>query len=78
MRTNALHSMFTDSEADAPVARWEIVSKEKQARCSREAAQRLSEEEWTKLPGEDDAPLTEAEWQANYSQRTNACPYTHL
>jgi len=73
-----LHSMFTDSKADALVARWEIVSKEKRARYLREAAEKLSGEEWTELRGEDDAAPTEAEWRTKYSQRTNACRYTHL
>jgi ubiquinone/menaquinone biosynthesis C-methylase UbiE len=72
------HTMFADSEADALVAGWEIVSKEKRVRYLREAAESLSAKEWAELRGEDDAAPTEAEWRTEYSQRTNACRYVHL
>jgi SAM-dependent methyltransferase len=68
------HSMFTDAEADALVAGWEIYSREKQVSYLRDAALEISLEDWMALrdgQGEED-------WRARYDDRANDFVYVHL
>lgn len=73
-----LHSMFSDEEANELVSSWEIVSKEKQVRYLREAAEEISVKAWMGLYEEVGARYTREEWRARYERRTNAFQYAHL
>lgn len=70
----ARHSMFTDDEADALVAGWEVLSREKQVRFMRDAALETSLEDWMALRDGQD----EVDWRARYDERVNAFQYVHL
>jgi SAM-dependent methyltransferase len=73
-----LHSMFNDLEADELVSAWEIVSKEKQVRYLREAAEDMMLDEWMELHGEAEDGCSLEEWRARYEGRANAIQYTHV
>lgn len=74
----ALHSMFSDTEADRLAADWEIVSKSKQVRYMREDALEMGIAEWMDLLDELDERCTRDEWRARYADRANAFQYVHL
>jgi len=74
----ARHSMFTETEADDLVSRWEILSKEKRIRYLLDSAEDLSEEAWMELRESARPRVTEAAWRADYSKRHNACLYAHV
>lgn len=73
-----LHSMFSDEEADELVSAWEIVSKEKQVRYLRGAAEETTLEGWMGLYEEAGDRCSREEWQTRYKRRTNAFQYAHL
>ena len=74
----ALHSMFSDAEADRLAADWEIVSKSKQVRYLREDALEMGIAEWMVLLDELDEGCTQDEWRARYADRANIFQYVHL
>lgn len=73
-----LHSMFSDEEADELVSAWEIVSKEKQVRYLREAAEETTLGRWMELYDEAGDGCSREGWRARYERRANAFRYAHL
>lgn len=73
-----LHSMFTDQEADALAAGWEIVSKKKHVSYLLEAAEETSLEAWMALYKEGKGTGSRDAWRARYESRANAFRYVHL
>jgi ubiquinone/menaquinone biosynthesis C-methylase UbiE len=73
-----LHSMFSDEEADELVSAWEIVSKEKQVRYLREAAEETTLEGWMALYEEAGDRCSREKWRARYERRASAFQYAHL
>lgn len=68
------HSMFTDAEADALTAGWELCSKEKQVSFLRDAALGTSLGDWMALRDGQN----EEDWRDGYEDRANAFKYVHL
>lgn len=68
------HSMFTDAEADALTAGWEVLSRAKQVSFLRDAALETSLEDWMALRDGQD----EKDWRARYDERANDFVYVHL
>jgi len=74
----ALHSMFSDAEANRLAAGWEIVSRSKQVRFLREDALEMGIAEWMGLLDGPDERCTRDEWRVHYADRANAFQYVHL
>jgi hypothetical protein len=70
--------MFSDEQADALVAGWKIIAKEKQVSYLREAATEQSLDEWMDLYAEVGDPYSREQWLAKYETRINAFQYAHL
>jgi len=75
---SALHSMFGDEEADELVSAWEIISKEKQVRYLRKAANEVSLEAWMELYKETETGFSQEAWRARYASRGGSFQYAHL
>jgi ubiquinone/menaquinone biosynthesis C-methylase UbiE len=73
-----LHTMYTDQGADELVAAWEVVSRYKQIRYLREAAEETSLDAWMDLFDEAGGSTSPEEWRARYESRRNAFQYAHL
>jgi SAM-dependent methyltransferase len=74
----ALHSMFTDAEAEELVSGWTILSRTKQIHYLRDMAAEMSLEAWMELRHEALTPCSPEEWQAGYPERTGAFQYAHV
>jgi len=74
----ALHSLFTDQEADELVSAWEVVSRYKQIRYLREMAVETTFEAWMNLNREAGELCPQEEWKAKFETRANAFQYVHL
>jgi ubiquinone/menaquinone biosynthesis C-methylase UbiE len=74
----ALHSLFSDAEADALVAGWTILSRSKQIRFLRKMAEETSPQAWQDLYPEAGEACSPEEWQARYADRAGAFQYAHL
>ncbi len=75
---SALHSMFSDEEADELVSTWEIVSKKKEISYIREEANKISLEAWMELHKEVEDSYSQEDWRARYVSRVNIFQYAHL
>ena len=75
---HTLHSLFTDREAYALLAAWELVSKQKQLRYLWEAAAETSLAAWMALYEEAADRFSQSVWQAKYGERANAFRYVHV
>lgn len=69
------HSLFSDLEANALVASWNIEGKEKSVIQVGGAS--LSKEEWNALRPEAPEPSSLDAWMARYPERTDLCQYVH-
>ena len=70
-----VHSLFADDEADALVAGWDLLQKEKRVITLHHLADRTTSEEWMGLcPGD----WTETDWQREYARRGAHFRYVHL
>jgi SAM-dependent methyltransferase len=65
------HTMLADSQADALVADWGIVRKDKLARVDLRHGEEVSRDEWQALYTESRIPCTPAKWMARYPERAN-------
>jgi len=74
----ALHSLFTDEEADELISAWEVVSKEKRIGYLREEAEKVSLEAWMALYKEAGDRCSREVWRARYARRANEFQYTHF
>lgn len=74
----ALHSLFTDQEADDLVSAWEVNSRYKQIRYLREMAVETTFEAWMTLNREAGELCPQEEWKAKFETRANAFQYVHL
>ena len=72
-----LHSAFSDQEAEALVAEWEIVSHEKRVNYLREDAQVVSLDSWMKHYQENQNRYSEEEWRSKYAHRLQEFKYVH-
>jgi ubiquinone/menaquinone biosynthesis C-methylase UbiE len=72
------HSVFTDDEADQLVSAWRMVTKKKQIRYLREAAEELSSEAWMGLHTEAHEFCSPEAWRARYESRADVMQYVHL
>jgi ubiquinone/menaquinone biosynthesis C-methylase UbiE len=72
------HSLFTDEEADRLVSPWEIVTKKKQIRYLRKAAEEMTREAWMALHEEAADGASRDEWRSLYVDRANVMRYVHL
>jgi ubiquinone/menaquinone biosynthesis C-methylase UbiE len=73
-----LHSTFTDREADALAAGWDVVSKKKRVTYLWEVAQETTLEAWMALLEEGEVSSSQDAWRAGYENRANAFRYVHL
>ena len=70
-----VHSLFADGEADALVAGWDLLRKEKRIVTLHHLADRSSMEEWVELRP---AGWTESSWRREYARRAVHFRYVHL
>ncbi len=77
-KQNVLHSMFSDEEADTLVSFWKIIAQEKQVHYLREAAEKVSLDEWQGLYGEAEHDCSPEYWQQQYPFRAKEFRYVHL
>jgi ubiquinone/menaquinone biosynthesis C-methylase UbiE len=77
-RSDVLHSMVTDQEANELVSEWEVVSQEKQVRYLREVASQTSLDSWMGMRKETGKGFSQSAWRRKYPNRMDDFRYVHL
>lgn len=71
------HALYTDAQADALIAGWDLEMKEKAVQIMCEQGTEQTEEQWQALYAEAPNDCTLEEWMSRYPHRANAFTYVH-